>query len=432
MTFNLDMNNHSAVKLSDIPKSSVDWLNDRKQSAINEFCSLPFPTRKFEHFKYNDLTFLKETTLTLGKETAEGSESFSSIELEDAIEILVVDGKIVTDLSELQLETGLTIKKLSDCTDSERSLVVNRLTPNKKNLFLNLNLAILDDGVFISVDSSKQIKKPIYFKNFTSSNGTGNVHPNFVFVHAGTSSDISLIEHFETEASDSPILNLQQSYFDLADNSNINLYRLNLEQESAYQVSQVKTYLGRDANFDSFYLGLGSKLNRTDIDILHQGQNAHCELTGVYLPANDQAIDYHTNIEHQVPHCTSNEIFRGIIADKAAATFNGKIHIFKDAQKSDAFLNNKNLLLTNQAEINTKPELEIYADDVKCAHGATVAQLDDKSVYYLQTRGIERKKARKMLSIAFIQELIETIKIEPVKLFVKSRLDNYMSHLDKN
>ena len=129
-------------------------------------------------------------------------------------------------------------------------------------------------------------------------------------------------------------------------------------------------------------------------------------------------------------HCTTNEIFRGIIADEASATFNGKIHIFEDAQKSDAFLNNKNLLLTNRAEINTKPELEIYADDVKCAHGATVAQLDEKSVYYLQARGIDRQKAKKMLSIAFIQELLNKVKLEELNNYLTSLLDDYMSHLD--
>jgi len=359
------------------------------------------------------------------------TEDFQSISLDDTLEILIVNGVITSDLSKLDMPSGLTIKKLSQCNESERSVVLANLQINQKNLLLNLNSALAQDGLYISADKSAIISKPIYIRNITSSTGVKNLNASLLFVNLESSSELSVIEHFESDESSDIKLNLQQTYFKLAANSRANLYRLNLEKETACQVSQVKTFLDRDSLFNGFYLGLGSRINRTDIDMLHQGQNAHCDLTGVYLPANEQAIDYHTNIEHQIPHCTSNEVFRGIIADKASATFNGKIHIFKDAQKSDAFLNNKNLLLTNEAEINTKPELEIYADDVKCAHGATVAQLDDKSVYYLQTRGIERKKARKMLSIAFIQELIDTIKIESVREFVKARLDEYMSHLDK-
>jgi len=192
----------------------------------------------------------------------------------------------------------------------------------------------------------------------------------------------------------------------------------------------VKYLLDSASRLKSFFLGLGGKINRTDVDLQHLGSNAECEINGVYLPAGAQAIDYHTNIEHRVAHCTSRETFRGIVADKASATFNGKIHIFADAQKSDAVLNNKNLLLTNQAEVNTKPELEIYADDVKCAHGATVAQLDNKSVYYLQTRGLSRQQAKKMLSIAFVKELLNRVELEEIQRFLNSLLDTYMSQLD--
>jgi len=147
----------------------------------------------------------------------------------------------------------------------------------------------------------------------------------------------------------------------------------------------------------------------------HEGSGAHCDLKGVYLPQNNQHIDYHTCIEHKVPHCTTDEVFRGIIADQAKAVFNGRIHIHKDAQKTLAELNNRNLLLSNKAEINTKPELEIYADDVRCAHGATIAQLDDNAMNYMLSRGISRQEAEVMLSFGFINELLDGVAHQPIQ-----------------
>ena len=432
MTFQLDMQNHSAISMSDFPNSSkIEWLNGAKQEALDVFCKQPLPTRKVEHWKYNELSFLKSEKFSLTEDkNPDPAQSEHSIDFSSALEITFIDGFLKTDLTALSIEEGLTIKTLSDCDETEQEKVRALLSANEKNLLLNLNQILIEDGIYISVDSNKQIQTPIYIKHLSTKGDRAEISSNLVLVNSAKHSELTLVEHFESERSDNIKLALQQTIFSQDVNSIINAYRINFEKDSAVFASQVIAKLSTNATYNAFFVGLGSKLNRTDIDVHHQGQGAHCELNGVYLPANSQTIDYHSNIEHQVAHCTSHEVFRGIMADKSSATFNGKIHIFQDAQKSDAYLNNKNLLLTNEAEINTKPELEIYADDVKCAHGATVAQIDDKSVYYLQTRGIERKKARKMLSVAFIQELVDTIRNEEVKTFVKDNLSQYMSQID--
>ncbi len=433
MTFQLNTQKHAQL-LTDLPASSaLNWLSTLQKDSLQAFCNAKLPNRKTEHFKYNDLTFFKEQLFSISEKQNTGSfdEDFHAIAIENAITLRFVNGVLITPLNTLKSIEGLQIQYFSECNKSQQQQIIERLETSNKNLFLNLNQALINDGLMISVEPNKTITTPIYLQHISSPSNSNSIGANMLFVNLEKSSEITIVEQFESTKASNINLNLQQSFYVLGENSEVNNYRLNLEQECAYQASQVKSFLGRDSVFNGFFVGLGSKLNRTDIDILHQGSNAHCELTGIYLPANEQAIDYHTNIEHQVAHCTSNEVFRGIIADKASATFNGKIHIFQDAQKSDAFLNNKNLLLTNQAEVNTKPELEIYADDVKCAHGATVAQLDDKSVYYLQTRGINAQKARKMLSIAFIQALIDTAKIDSIKQFVQARLNDYMSHLNE-
>jgi Fe-S cluster assembly protein SufD len=187
-------------------------------------------------------------------------------------------------------------------------------------------------------------------------------------------------------------------------------------------IGGVHARLEKDSTLNSFHLALGSELKRIDIVVDHQGPGAHCEMNGIYLLRGKEHVDYHTCIEHAVPHCTSDEVFRGIIDDQASAVFNGRIHIHPDAQKTNAQLSNKNLLLSARAEVNTKPELEIYADDVQCAHGATVAQLDPETLHYLRTRGVPRDEAEVMLSYGFINEVIEKIHLEALRDFLRPLL----------
>jgi Fe-S cluster assembly protein SufD len=197
---------------------------------------------------------------------------------------------------------------------------------------------------------------------------------------------------------------------------------LNLEEEQAQHIGAVHVNLQRNARVRGFAMALGARLMRIDYQLNHRGQGAELDLQGFYVPRNNQLVDYHTNICHWVPHCTSNEVFRGIVGDSAQAIFNGRIYIHPQAQKTLAELSNKNLLTSNKAEVNTKPELEIYADDVKCAHGATVSQLNTNARYYLQSRGLSRSEAEVMLSFGFINELLEQIAQPVVHDYLQPRL----------
>ncbi len=180
--------------------------------------------------------------------------------------------------------------------------------------------------------------------------------------------------------------------------------------------------LQRDSQFESFQILLGGKIKRFDIIVNHNQAGSHCEMKGVYLPKSNQHVDIHSYIEHISANCTTDETYRGIMADQSKAVFNGRIHIHPDAQKTLANLSNKNLLLSNKAQINSKPELEIYADDVRCAHGVTVAQLDETACFYLQSRGISRQEAEVMLSFSFINELLESIPLEALRIKLRPLL----------
>jgi Fe-S cluster assembly protein SufD len=242
-----------------------------------------------------------------------------------------------------------------------------------------------------------------------------------------TGAQASVIEHFaSTEDEQDGFVN-SLAEISVGENAELRHYRINLEQENLLHVGGIHANLQRSARLRGFTVSLGSKLKRIDYQINHCGEGAHLDLQGVYLPKNKQFVDYHTNIQHKVPHCTSSEVFRGIVSDSAHAVFNGRIHIHQDAQKTLAELSNKNLLTSRKAEVDTKPELEIYADDVKCAHGATVSQLNNDAMYYLQARGISRDEAQVMLSFGFINELLQDVAEPAVRDYLGPRLAKLFS-----
>jgi Fe-S cluster assembly protein SufD len=222
----------------------------------------------------------------------------------------------------------------------------------------------------------------------------------------------SIIEHYVSADNAAQGFVSSLTEIQVGDNARLHHTRLNLEDEHCSHVGAVHMNLHRNAVAQGFTLAEGSRLKRLDYQINHCAPGAELLLNGVYLARGSQLVDYHTTIEHRAPHCTSQENFRGIVGDKARAVFNGRIHIHQDAQKTLAELNNRNLLTSNAAEVDTKPELEIYADDVRCAHGATISQLDDTAMYYLKSRGIEDKQARMMLSYGFINEVMQALPYE--------------------
>jgi Fe-S cluster assembly protein SufD len=424
----------------------ADWLKPIRTNSARKYLEQPIPTRKTEHWKYNDLNFF-----VAEKYAAANSESIEQqliakikLEVETSNFIVVINGKYHEDLSELE-QQSVSITRFENTDEAQQNYVRRSLeqATQQKNLLVDLNQAISNDGLLIEIKEKAILKQPVYLLNLNTEVSTPSMSANQVIVHCGANSESQVIEHFanlankpvdtllKTEQAELEFhFALQQTVIDISTNAQCRHTRLNLEKPTSKQVSRVLNRLQKDSRLESFYFSRGSSLNKTDIDVWHEGTNSNSELTGIYLPSATNVIDYHTCIEHQVPHCNSREVFRGIIADESKATFSGKIHIFKDAQKSDAQLSNKNLLLTNKAEINTKPELEIYADDVVCAHGATIAKIDEKAIYYLQTRGIGEMKARKMLSIGFINELLIQIKNPALMDAVAKQLEVSLSELD--
>lgn len=408
---------------------ALPWLKQAQQDALQSFKNAPLPNRKSEHWKYNNMHFLQQQAFVVAqtedkKEDQQLAENLQKIPLNPALELVFINGDLSIEKNTCE---QIRVTRFSQADKQQQAIIRQQVNAQSgsKNLFASLSTAINADGVLIEIKNNCEITQPVYIRQIASIKQQLLTNQQIV-LHVGESSKAVLLEHFQSEASDNTHLCLQQTSIILQANSRLDHYRLNLQQECNRQINMVNTQINQQAQLNSFFIGLGSQLNRTDINNLHQAKNASSDVAGIYLPAKQQTIDYHLNVEHRAAHCNSQQIFRGIVADQASATFNGRIHIHQDAQKSDAYLNNKNLLLTNQAEINSKPELEIYADDVKCAHGATVAKLDEQAIYYLQTRGINKQKARKILSNAFIQQLLNDISLTELKIFLMDFLDQHM------
>src|SRR5262249_887706 len=261
------------------------------------------------------------------------------------------------------------------------------------NAFTALNTAFIRDGACVLVPKGKTLTEPIHLLFVSSTFGEGAVaHPRNLIV-VGPSSQITLVEEY-VALDESVYFSNAVTEVVAGENAVIDHYKVQRESREAFHIATVQVHQERSSNFSCHSIGLGGGLARTDINVMLDGEGCECVLNGLYLATGHQLIDNHTRIDHAKPHCTSHELYKGILDGKGRGVFNGKIYVHQDAQKTDAKQTNQTLLLSDDAVINTKPQLEIFADDVKCTHGATVGQLDDNAIFYLRSRGIDAAAAR--------------------------------------
>jgi Fe-S cluster assembly protein SufD len=412
--------------LAEAGRRAPHWLQSVQARGGTHWGDAALPTRRTEAWKYTSLGALRDDY-----RLADGRAP-SPDELPAALRagfggprLVFVDGAYQAELSELPAVDGISLCRFEDATPEQASRIGEYLDSTydpAEHVFAALNTATLRDGVFIDIDAQAQVEEPVHVLWLVRAADGPTALTQRLLVVAGRNSRATIVEQFASLKGAEASFCSGVTELLLDDGAQLSHYRLHEEQGEAAHIGAVHARLQRDARLDSFHLALGSVLKRLDLVVHHAGPGAHADLNGVYLPRGNEHIDYHTNIEHAVPHCTTDEVFRGIVADRATAVFNGRIHIHPGAQKTRAELSNKNLLTSLEAEVNTKPELEIYADDVQCAHGATVAQLDALALHYLRTRGVSRAEAEVMLSFGFINELIEGLKHEAVRDYLRPLL----------
>ena len=405
--------------------AAPDWLAASHADARERWASASLPTRKTEQWKYTDISAI-DREFEAGEPVAVDAGTVEALVPDcGGARLVFVNGHYIHSLSTIEAESGLMLTRFADADATQAALIQEHLgsvVQKDQHLFATLNSAALSDGVFLQIDAGANIHAPVQVVWLTAPQSAAFAVNQRLLVLAGDNSAASVVETFASVDGVEANFTNGVSEFVLQTGATLNHYRLQLESGASLHIGGVHAWLNRDATFNSFHLGLGSDLKRIDIVVEHAGEGAHAEVNGLYLPRGREHIDYHTCMEHAVPHCTSTESFRGVVADAANAVFNGRIHIHPFAQKTNAILNNRNLLTSAEAQVNTKPELEIYADDVQCAHGATVAQLDDLSVHYLRSRGVSLAEARVLLSFGFVNELVNAVRSEPLRDFLQRLL----------
>lgn len=417
------------------PQLPTDFLvpgGDRLPAPLRRFCEqraqalagMTLPTRKTENWKYSSrhLRLAEELALGLPAAPADPPEALPGYW------VVLENGR--PDMANAHLPTGegLDIRAFSQLDEVEAQRVATRLDETldaDKVQLARINGARLEDGLLVRIGAGLRIDLPLFLICRTDGRRSGSSFPR-ILVEMGHSSELTLVEEHSSET-EAAVFENTVTELDLADSARATYIRLVPAAENLHHLGATGARLGAHARLDSHCLGLGGPLRRHDLQVRLAEPGAECRLNGITLTRNEQHFDNHTVIEHVAPHCTSEETYRCIAADESHAVFNGRILIHRHAQQSAAEMNNKNLLLSNSAEIDTKPELEIYADDVKCAHGATVGQLDADALFYLVSRGIDRREAGALLSMAFVNELVDQVPVEAVRDQLKGRLSGFFT-----
>jgi Fe-S cluster assembly protein SufD len=420
---------------STVGKTTPAWLNDIRGEAIERFAEVGFPTPRDEGWRFTKISPLLSHDFELAGGVELGHAARRQID-ELCIDetrcqrIAFVNGRYVEALSELsELPEGVRVKSLRAAleTDAEPlQAYLSKFADASANPFVALNTAHLHDGAFILIPKDVRIEKPIHLLYLTHGDGGAIVyHPRNLIV-AEEHSRASFVESYVGIQSGvyftNPVTEIVAK-----ERAEIAHCKLQRESRDAFHMSTLQVHAGRDSRFRTDFLSFGGTLVRHDVNAVLADEGIDCTINGLYLGDGDQHIDNHTVIEHAKPHCASHELYKGILNNKARAVFDGKIHVHEDAQKTDAKQSNRCMLLSDDAQVNTNPQLEIYADDVKCTHGAAVGQIDEDAVFYLRSRGIDETAARRMLIFAFANEVIEGIKIAPVRDRLTTDLFNWLA-----
>jgi Fe-S cluster assembly protein SufD len=410
-----------AVQLA-AQQQAPEWLSALRYAGAEQWLQAGWPTRKTELWKYTPLMPLQKSEFSGWGDATHDWQAKVELPDIDATRLVFVNGVLDRAASD---DLPEQVSLFSEADEQQQAVIrqhLGKILNTERHLFAALSNAWVSEGVLLYVSHGTALEKPLCVVHVSTPQTKAAVSCQRILLVLEESASAEVIEHYvsSSEQQNSFVNTLTEIH--VGANAELKHCRINLEQEDLMHIGGVHADLHRDARLYGFTIAEGSRLKRIDYQVNHRGEGAHLGLKGIYLARNRQLVDYHTNLEHVAGHCTSDEVFRGIIGDSAKAVFNGRIHIHPDAQKTLAELSNRNLLTSNSAEIDTKPELEIYADDVRCAHGATVSQLDATALYYLQSRGVPQDQARVMLSLGFVNELLTDVPQPTVREFLHQHL----------
>lgn len=405
---------------SQLSASPLEKLNQLRSSAVNRVNVLKFPTKNDEEWRFTDISPLTKVSFRPARMALLQSSDVEQFYLTETVTRLVfIDGiyspHLSTQISETSKNSGVVISSLTAASSEDLATVESYLgyhTELQDNVFAALNTAFLHEGALIIVPRNISVEIPVHLL-FIATQKEVSSHPRCLLV-AQSGSTVTVIEDYVTLQEDTYITNTVAEFV-LADNAHVNHVRIQRDSKEAFHMANCSVSLARESCYQSVSVAFGARISRYNLNVLLKDEGAECSADGLALISNRQLADTHACIDHIKPHCTSRQLHKCIIDDAAHAVFNGKIIVRPGAQLTNSTQSNRNLLLTSKARIDTKPQLEIFADDVKCTHGATVGQLDKEEIFYLKSRGLSEITARNLLTYAFGAEIIERIPIASLR-----------------
>jgi len=398
-----------------VPKSPAAWFDARRAAALERANALSVPTTRDEEWRFTDLTPLTKLQVqpAVVAATALSAAAIAAHAVpEAAMRLVFVDGVPAPELDQRgTLPAGVTVMPLGDALKTHASLIephLAKLAVGEQELFTALNTAFLQHGVFIHLARNAVLKAPIHLLHVAAAKGVAS-YPRCLIV-AETGAEAFVIEDY-VALGDEAYLTNAVTEIAIAPNASVRHVKLQRESAQAFHIGTCAVTLARDARLLSHAVTLGARLSRNNLAVVQQGEGAHAEIDGLALIGGRQLADTHTLMDHTRPNGTCKQVHKTIVGGGAHAVFNGKVFVREGAQLTDSSQQSRNLLLSDKAHVDTKPQLEIFADDVKCAHGATVGQLDAEHLFYLKSRGLAEAQARNLLTYAFGAEIIDHIPV---------------------
>jgi len=411
---------------------SPTWLTELRQQGFEAFMRLGIPNRRLEDWRFTNVAPLAKRPYVLASRAPSANEItnddiqelVAQTALDDNFHRLVfINGRYSSEWSRLhELSDGVVIDNLMTVISNRPGDVQSQLGSQvdfDDAGFAALNTAFLEDGAVIDIPANVTLDRPIHLVFLSTGNSQTVSHPRNL-IRIGQHSKAHVIETYLGQGEAYFTNAITQIWLDEA--AQLDHYKLQHEQVGALHIALTSTEQSESSHFRSHYFSFGASLARNELNCRLDGEEIETTLNGLYMPTGDQLMDCRTRIDHAKPHCNSYELYKGVLDDRARGVFNGKIFVHQDAQKTDAKQSNQALLLSDDAAVNTKPQLEIYADDVRCTHGATIGELDEAALYYLRSRGIPTDLARKILIFAFANDVVQGVELPAVRQHLESIL----------
>lgn len=399
-----------------------DFIFPLRKEAIEQFAKLGFPTTKNEEWKYTNVTPVAKGSFHYPLQangsslTKEDIRNFL-ISGKEASVLVFENGRFNPSLSKTEShDTRITLRPLASCMNDEAvKQHLGKYASIQTESFIALNTAFVNDGVFIHVPAGVVVEQPIHILHVSDGRKEAIVSYPRNLIVAEKNSRVNVVESFHSlPAANQQFLNCVTEVV-VKEYATVEISKIQNELPETFHISHTEASLEANSNFNINTVTLGGSIVRNNLHIVFNGERGTAHLHGLYILDGNQLVDNHTLVDHAKPTCFSNELYKGIIDGKAQGVFNGKIFVRKDAQKTNAYQSNKNILMSDDASMNAKPQLEIFADDVKCSHGATTGQLDDDALFYLRSRGISEENSKALLNVAFAADVIKNISIEPLR-----------------